>query len=850
MRFGILPLASSILFSLFPATICIADTPKGETREWNFVKDIQPILQSRCLRCHGENKKRRGGLSLKSAKAAGAPADSGKLAIVPGHSSKSELIQRILSENEDVRMPPSGPRLTKEQVAALKGWIDAGADWPVSEDEEHWAYVKPTRGKLPDVKDSEWIRNPIDRFVLAKLEQKQLTPSKAATRAKLIRRVYLDLIGFPPTPEQVNAFLQDDRPDAYERVVDGLLASPHYGERWARHWLDLARYADSNGFQRDGFRTVWPYRDWVIKAFNNDMPFDQFTIEQIAGDLLPKATLSQKIATGFNRCTTVNVEAGVDREEDRVNAIFDRVSTTSTVWLGTTMVCAQCHNHKYDPFTQKDYYQLFAYFNNTGEETKEGSGANREFIGPKVTLPLSPEQEKLRQEVQSQRTEANKQLKKRVKDLSTKQAEWEKTIQATKAKWKKVPANIRKIVTTVAKKRNKKQKQQLADYFTNQTPEVKQLRASVKKLDQQLKKLEPATSLVMSEKAKPRKTHIFKRGEFLSKLQQVQPDTPAALHSLSQSAPPNRLGLARWLVDSENPLTARVTVNRFWSEFFGHGLVATLEDFGSQAEPPTHPQLLDWLAVEFMENGWSVKHIHRLIVTSATYRQASTVTEDLLQADPKNKLYARGPRIRLSAEAIRDNALAVSGLLSRKLGGPPVYPPQPNGLWNVTGRVDNKYYTSKGEDRYRRGLYTIWRRSSPYPSFVAFDAPDRSSCVVKRPRTNTPLQALTLMNDPVYIEAAVAFADRILQEKPKADVQERIRYGFQTCLIRQPSNREIHVLERVYRQALARYQKAPKDAQKVVSYCSNIESKNHAEVAAWFQVTTVLLNLDETITKD
>ncbi len=693
----------------------------------------------------------------------------------------------------------------------------------------HWAYVKPVRPALVPVKNAARPKNPIDRFVLARLEKEKLAPSPEAARERLIRRVSLDLIGLPPTIAQVDAFAKDVRPDAYERVVDELLASPHYGERWARHWLDLARYADSNGFQRDGFRTIWPYRDWVIDAFNRDMPFDQFTFEQLAGDLfkpneprpsgsgkektLPdgRGSLAQKIATGFNRCVTVNVEAGTDREENRVNAVLDRVNTTATVWLGTTLACAQCHHHKYDPFTMTDYYRLFAYFNSTEEETAKGEQAAREFIGPKLTLPADAK---------------------------------------TAARLKELQAERAKVAA--------------------ETTDMKKVRQRLNELDQRLAELAP-TTLVMSELPSPRPTHIFKRGNFLNKGKAVTPGVPAALHPLVKDAPPNRLGLARWLVDPDNPLVARVAVNRWWAEFFGHGLVATLEDFGTQSDKPTHPELLDWLAVEFMTprlaatqsgardaeraplrvaakpNAWSMKHIHRLIVTSATYRQSSRVSAELVKRDPENKLYARGPRLRLDAETIRDNALAVSGLLSRKMGGPPVMPPQPPGIWNVTGVVDNTYRPSVGEDRYRRGLYTIWRRSSPYPSMIAFDAPDRTSCIVKRPRTNTPLQALTLLNDAVYVEAALALARKIGTQEGTAE--ERIVHGFRACLARQPTEREIALLQQIHAQALTKYQANPAAAKALLQNAPAGERLEPAQWAAWFQVATVLLNLDETITK-
>jgi hypothetical protein len=823
-----------------------AGQPKSQV---DFRKDIEPILREHCQRCHGADK-RKGGLLLTGRKDALLAADSGKRAIVPGAAQHSELLRRVQTQDKEERMPPTGARLTAAEVSRLRAWIDAGAVWPERERATHWAYVPPVRPKIPPIKQTAWAKQPIDHFILARLEQAKLAPSVEADRERLIRRVYLDLMGLPPTPPQVDAFLKDGRPDAYERVVDGLLASPHYGERWARQWLDLGRYADSNGFQRDGFRTIWPYRDWVIDAFNRDMPFDQFTIEQIAGDLLPNATVAQKIATGFNRCTTVNVEAGTDREENRVHGVIDRVNTTATVWLGTTMACAQCHNHKYDPFTMVDYYRLFAYFNNTEEETAPGEQTVREFIGPKLTLPMSREVETRRSALQAERAPIASEYERQREPA---QAEWEKQCRANMKALNQLPPAIRKIVGQANGKRNKKQANDVADYFADQHAELKKLRARLQDLDRQLAECEPTTTLVMAERSAPRVTQVLKRGNFLDKGQAVQPGVPAGLHPLPADSPANRLGLARWLVDPKNPLVARVAVNRWWAEFFGHGLVATLEDFGTQSDAPTHPELLDWLATEFIAptspgaHAWSMKHIHRLIVTSATYRQSSRVTPALLERDPGNKLYARGPRLRLDAETIRDNALAVSGLLAPKLGGPPVFPPQPAAIWKVTGVVDNTYRTSIGADRYRRGLYTIWRRSSPYPSMVAFDAPDRASCTVQRTRTNTPLQALTLLNDPVYVEAALALAKRMQTEGGSNDA-DRVRLGFRLCLARQPSMREIEVLTRIHEQALARYRADPVAARKLVQPIADTKL-DAVPTAAWFQVATVLLNLDETITK-
>ena len=625
----------------------------------------------------------------------------------------------------------------------------------------HWAYSSPTRPPFPSANDAAWARNPIDAFVRSRLEQEGVRPAPPADASRLVRRLYLDLTGLPPTPAAVDAFLADLRPDAYERLVDRLLASPAYGERWAVPWLDLARYADSNGFQRDGHRSIWAYRDWVVDALNGDMPFDRFTIEQMAGDLLPEATVRQKVATGFHRCTTVNVEAGVDEEENRVLAVIDRVNSTSTVWLGTTLECAQCHDHKYDPFSQKEYYQLFAFFNNTAMETESNGPSTRQFTGPSISLPEPVERIQQREQLQAEHEALRESLRTAQDEVSA---------------------------------QRKTAKKEGSDATSQETQQrVAELKKRVKKLKQRLDRMAPWTSLVMVEQ-EPRSTRVFERGNFLLPREEVRSDTPAVLHDFPEDSPRSRLGLARWLVSPENPLVARVTVNRWWAEFFGRGLVESVEDFGTQSRPPIYRELLDWLAVDLVEGGWSVKDVHRQLVTSTTYRQSSRTTQEARERDPYNRLYARASRLRLSAEGVRDNALASAGLLSMRMHGPPVFPEQPDGVWSVTGVVDNTYRTSHGADRYRRSLYTVWRRSSPYPAFTNFDAPDRAATCVQRSRTNTPLQALTLLNDPVYVRAAVALADRVLSECPTASLSERLRFAFRLCLARSPSNAELDVL--------------------------------------------------------
>lgn len=647
-----------------------------------------------------------------------------------------------------------------------------------------WSFAPARRPTVPAA--GEWGHNAIDGFIFQKLHQQGLAPSPSEHPEVLLRRLYLDLIGLPPSPGQVDAFLADSSPRAYERVVDELLASPRFGEKWARHWLDLARYADSNGYQRDGFRTLWPYRDWVIKSFNSDKPYDQFAIEQLAGDLLPGATVEQKVATGFNRGTTINVEAGTVPEADRVGQVIDRVSVMGTAFLGLTVGCAQCHNHKYDPITQRDFYRLFAYFNQTPIESKYNGKemASQEFTNaPSVMVWGTPD------------------------DLRRRD---------------KLMADYRKLLSATSDKEDVKHKEKLA--------------AAQKEIDD----IHVVATLVMQDMPQQRQTFIFKRGQYDNPGEPVEPGTPAALPAPDDALPHNRLGLARWVASGEIPLFARVAVNRWWAEIFGRGIVATPDDFGNQGDRPSHPELLDWLAVELQDNGWSMKHMLRLMVTSAAYRQSARLTPDREKSDPENVLLSRGPRFRMPAEMIRDNALAIAGLLSDKMFGPPVFPVQPPNVWRVTGVVDNTYRTSSGEDRYRRGIYTILRRSAPYPSFMNFDATDRSLCVARRARTNTPLQALTLMNDPVYVEAAKALAGRMIAEVPEESVPGRVQRGFRLCVSRPPSPEEASFLQDLYRRELSR-------AQSKTG--ARAGAARTAEEEAWFFIATVLLNLDETITK-
>ncbi len=860
--------AIGCLSAIFTVTLCsstviwsasVPATKPVAKQKIDFEKTIRPIFVKHCQDCHGPDD-REGGLRLTSRKNILLRNDSGEPAIIVGKSTQSVLFHRISTQNKKEQMPPAdaGERLSKQEIQILKQWIDLGADWPTgSEEPKHWAYVPPIKSTPPVIKGQARIKNSIDAFIVNKLKQ-QTTPlsqSPPSNPARLLRRVSLDLIGLPPTPEAVIAFEKNPSPEAYEKFVDSLLQSPRYGEKWARQWLDLARYADSNGFQADQLREMWLYRDWVINSLNQDLPFDQFTIQQIAGDLLPKATIDQKIATGFHRCTTCNVEAGVDPEENRVNQIFDRVNATGLVWLGTTFECAQCHNHKYDPFSQQDYYQIFAFFNNTPLEVKQvGKSVTFEVTGPKFALPLDSKAEQSKDKLTKQRLTIQTQLNARKKELIQSLPKWEETMLAlleNSEESTKVPVTVQKILRAESEKRTEKQTKQLTRFQQQQDQSYASLEKDLNHIRTELTALEPDTTLVMVEMSKPRMNNIFKRGDFLNKGAAVIPQTPDALHSLKVKDKPNRLALAKWLVARENPLVARVTVNRWWSQFFGQGIVATQEDFGSQGDAPTHPELLDWLAVEFMEHNWSMKHIHKMIVMSATYQQSSKVTPSLLEVDPYNQLYTRGPRLRLAAENIRDNALAISGLLSTKMGGPPVYPPQPKGLWRHVGRNAPKYLTSTSEDRYRRGVYVIWRRSAPYPSFTNFDAPDRGACVINRSRTNTPLQALTLLNDPAYIEIAIGLAKRLATKSlsSKLSDRERIIYAFRLCVAREPKAEEVDLLTKVFNKELKYFQEHPQAAQKLISAKNRPEGVGATRMAAWLYITNILLNLDETITK-
>ncbi len=1008
----------------------IADTRSPLQVAVDFADDVQPILRLHCYRCHGP-KNQEAGLQLNVRQAALGMADSQLPIIVKNDPVESLLIKRLVDEDHGDIMPLDGNPLSKKEIDVLRRWIVEGAVWPDELAEgKHWAYQPIVRPDVPDA--GSWADSPIDHFVLRRLTRHGLVPSEPADRARLIRRVSLSLIGVPPTPEEVTAFVNDDSDDAYPKLVDRLLESDRFGERWALPWLDLARYADSNGYQADQIRDNWAYRDWVIRAFNEDLPYDQFVIDQIAGDLRPAATIEQKIATGFHRMTTCNVEAGVHPEANRVNQIVDRVNTTATVFLGTTLECAQCHDHKYDPFTQRDYYQLFAYFNNTPLEVKNTAGVTWDFYGPTMDLPVDESLQTRCDDLQSQLTALKEQRKKAARSSDLAFASWRESLanianqppqwqtirpdkfsttggedfeiledgavlltgtlpdvvehvfswapneseitaikvdaltdqaiagngpgradanrsniilseltvelvadkqtttlelgnpradfsqtgwpvanaidgdrktgwaiapQFGKPHWasfefttpvKLQPGSDRIRVTlgqfygrgrvlgkprisifsgdptalnldpdliriAAQEKISEQDNSKLRSAFDENNPQLNSINQKIARIEKQIAALRPETTLVMVEMDKPRETFVLKRGDYDSPAERVYPGIPsefAMSDSIEKTG--DRLQLARWLTSRQNPLLARVTVNRWWGELFGVGLVNTPEDFGTQAEDPSHPMLLDWLAVELIDSGWSMKHVLKQIVMSKTFQQSSRVSQELLEADPENRLLARGPRFRIPAELVRDNALAISGILSSKMFGPPIMPYQPDDLWRSVGRNQPKWVVAQNEDRFRRGVYVICKRAAPYPSFINFDAPDRGSCTVRRSRSNTPLQALTLLNDPAYAEISLALADRVLTQSPDSSDEGRIAFAFQLAVARRASTYEISLLKNLLddeRETLADDKRMVTERTKLPYAGLSLKATDKAELAAWFAVANALLNLDETMTQ-
>ena len=1006
----------------------------------DYNRDIRPILSENCFACHGlDANKRKAGLRLDLREGATKRLKSGETAVISGDPTHSELLARILTDDADDHMPPAetGKKVTPRQAEMLRRWIAEGAVW-----KGLWSLEPPKRPDLPDLKNHAWGKNAIDRFILLRLENEGLAPSPEADRPTLIRRLSLDLTGLPPTPADVDAFLKDRAPNAYENVVDRLLASPHYGERMALEWLDAARFADTHGYHIDSGRDMTRWRDWVIHAFNANTPFDVFTVEQLAGDLLPSATIDQKIASGFHRNNMVNFEGGAIAEEYLTAYNIDRVNTTGAVWLGLTVGCAQCHDHKYDPISQKEFYQLYAFFNGIAEKGLDGSKGN---AVPVLTV-ATPAQEKeigrlagaikdLEMRMAAPNTSWDEaQVKwegEEATRLSANHIQWiiadpremesaggatlaaadDKSIIASGANpntdsyavtvltpvagvsgvqieflpddrlrakgpgrsdngnmvltevriaWAPItdpgivtpvkitaaqadfsqenfpignaidgkpetgwaiypevgkshtaafslekridspggallivtlefkspfsqhtagrfrisatgdkqplvqpraPISIAGILRVPNNSRSDKQIAEIRAWFReNRLPDYKAMRSEAVKLKKQLE-VETAklpSTMVMQEMDKPRGTFMLIRGQYDKHGDKVTPNTPACLPAMPSDAPKNRLGLARWLVDPAHPLTARVIVNRYWQMYFGTGLVKTAEDFGTQGEYPSHPELLDWLATEFIASHWDVKAMQKRIVMSATYRQASRSTPDLIAKDPENRLLARGPRFRLQAEFVRDQALAVSGLLNDEIGGKSVSPYQPAGLWEeLMSRADGANFTaqayvqSHGADLYRRGMYTFWKRTSPPASLTTFDAPDREVCTVRRSRTNTPLQALALMNDPTYVEAARKLAERAMTDGG-ATAEERIGYVYRLVVCREPRPAEVAVLKNVLDRESSGYRAHPESAAKLLSVGDSARTGqlDPVEHAAWTMVCSAILNLDETVTKN
>lgn len=919
-----------------------------------FNRDIRPILSTHCFECHGPDaQQREAELRLDVRDSAIADRD-GSIAIVPGDSEASVLVERITNSDEDLRMPPADREpLADEQQQLLRRWIAEGADY-----ERHWSYVPPMKSTLPEVSHPEWVRNPIDRFVMARLDAEGLQPAPAAERHTLIRRVALALTGLPPTLDEIERFNSDATDDAYAAMVDRYLRSDAYGERWAAVWLDLARYADSAGYAQDPVRTIWPYRDWVIRAINRNLSFDRFTIEQLAGDMLPGPTQDQLIATGFHRNTMTNSEGGTDDEEFRNVAIVDRVNTTMQVWMGVTIGCAQCHDHKFDPITNEEYFRFFAILNNTADSDK---GDEQPTI-PVMTPDLEQKQDDLRRQISeleeliAQRTEtepspltgplhpryirielpgenkilslAEVQVFSESKNVArdakasqssvassgppelaidgktsgdyfaakstthTKQEQdpwWEADLgQATRieriaiwnrtdgglfvrlagcrivlldesrrALWIHTLATPPEVSTELAPPQSADElseddRQAIATYDASSPDSDDPDRKRLAGLKKQLAGMKPYTTPIMRELAaeKRRETFIQIRGNFLNTSDKVAAGVPSVFHPLPDDAEPTRLALAAWLVDRDNPLTARVLVNRYWDQLFGRGLVTTAEEFGNQGEPPSHPKLLDHLAVELIEQGWDTRWLIRRIVNSATFQQSARATPELIARDPDNQLLARGPRFRLSAEMIRDQALAIAGLLSPKMYGPPVQPPRPNlGLRSAFGGLTD-WKTSAGEDRYRRALYTNWRRTTPYPSMTTFDSPSREFCSIRRIRTNTPLQALVTLNDPAFVEAAQGLARRIVAEGGDS-VDTRAEFAIRACLARPATESELEQLTDLYAQSVSGLSDSPSDAANLATdpIGPAAGGADVLELAGWTVVGNVLMNLDEFLTR-
>ena len=833
----------------------------------DFNREVRPILSEHCYTCHGpDENKRKAGLRLDTQEGAFKELKSGNHALVSGNLTNSTLVERIVTTDEEEIMPPPkhNKPLKPEQIALLKRWVQEGAQW-----QKHWSFIPPERPQFPSVKNQKWPRNAIDHFTLARLEKENLKPNPEANKATLIRRVTFDLTGLPPTIEEVDAFLADKSRNAYEKLVERLLASPHYGERMAQTWLDLARYADTSGYHFDGVRFMWLWRDWVIKSFNDNKPYDEFTVEQLAGDLLPNPTQSQRIATGFVRNNMTNDEGGADPDEYLNKYVVDRVNTVGAVWLGLTVGCTECHSHKYDPLTTKEFYQMYAFFHNVPEK-----GLDRiRTDNPPPRLPVPTSEQALQfVEADFRLKDAEKTLADRSNELGETQEKWELELNAKPHR----NSNLQGLLATLSFDDSLN----VTSTSTNTSSKI----VNAEKPEFLEGRIGKALKLDGKAYAEFESVAVVERTNAFSFAAWVKLDGDGAVLSKMEKGPgyrgfdlffaeerfqihllniwpTKRLALARWLVAKEHPLMARVTVNRYWSTFFGSGLVHTINDFGSQGEWPSHPDLLDWLAVQFRDGSveskrksgqshspaWDVKGLVRLIVTSATYRQSAVVTPEKLERDSYTRLFTRGPRVRLDAEFVRDNALAVSGLLNDQIGGPSVKPYQPPGIWDGT---DAKYEQDKGDALYRRGMYVFWRRSAHYPSFATFDAPSREVCTFFRERTQTPLQSLVLMNDPAFVETARGLAARVMKEEPN-DSDKRIARAFRHTLGRMPESGELTILKKTYEQQLANFRQDSKAANAFLKVGDSPlpEKTDPAELAAMTTVANVLLNLNEAITK-
>jgi hypothetical protein len=818
-----------ILFLLVAACpVAAAERPPVD-----YIRDVRPILANSCYACHGPDEKAR-----KAKLRLDVREEAIKKAIVPGKGGDSPLLQRVTTSDRDEVMPPphaKKPAITADQAATLKRWIDDGAKF-----DQHWAYVKPVRPAVPEVKNKSWVRNPIDAFISRDHERNGLSPAAEADRITLIRRLSFDLLGLPPSPEDVETFLSDNGPKAYESMLDRILASKHFGERMAVMWLDAVRYADTGGYHSDNHRDVWLFRDYVIEAFNNNKPFDKFTIEQLAGDLLPNPTNEQKIASGYNRMLMTTEEGGAQAKEYTAKYAADRVRNASNAWLGATMGCSECHNHKYDPYTMRDFYSFAAFFADVQEVP----------VGRQPQTPImTPEQAAELKRLDGEMSRVKDQIAK-VKLADDGQAKWEASVQKNT---KGLPRPVIDALKVEAVKRTDAQKNTLAQHYRdNVAPETESLRkelvAATAKRDAYKNSI-PTTLVSMS--GAPRTVRVLPRGNWLDDSGEiVKPAIPEFLGKIDKKDRATRMDLAKWIVSPENPMTARVFVNRLWKIAFGQGLVRNLDDFGTQGTPPTHPELLDWLATEFIASGWDVKATFKSILMSNTYRQSSVGAKGIRDRDPTNQWLARQNRFRIDAEYVRDNALFVAGLLNPKIGGPSAKPYQPAGFWALLNFPQRDWVADKNENQYRRGLYTYWCRTFPHPSLTAFDAPSREECTNERSRSSTPLQALVLLNDPTYVEASRVFATTILKEG--ATTAERLSSAYRRALSRAAKPEEIRVLEALVERHRSEFKKDPEGVKKLlaVGIAPVPKDVDAVELAAWTSVARVILNLHEAVTRN